>query len=329
MKTLLSIDGGGIRGIIPLTCLIRLESHLGGPCHEIFDMIGGTSTGAIIAAGLSLGVSARGLLALYKRFAQEAFHKLPWWEILFNLGNHRYSSDFVASMLDEIGADCPVNSLPMDVLISAKNTRSGRTDFFVRDHPGANAELWGTLSLKDAVLASIAAPTYFPAHSATVLGTEHTWVDGGVGVAGNPCYQVAVEALHYSGGQYPVGETRMYSFGTGRAPHDINADKASFLGWALWTLDEILDDAAEWQTYVTRQEYDRTRRLAFRRYQVDLADDVMQELGVTIPPSKDVRKLGLDAVWAVDLLEQIGRAFANKIDFDSDDGFHLSSHSAR
>jgi len=298
MKTLLSIDGGGVRGIIPLACLVRLESHLGGPCHEIFDMIGGTSTGAVIAAGLSLGVSARGLLALYKRFAEESFHRLPWWQVLLNLGNHRYSNDFVASMLDEIGADRPINSLPNDILITAKNTRSGRTDFFVRDHAGANAELWGTLSLKDAVLASIAAPTYFPSHSATILGVEHTWVDGGVGVAGNPCYQVAVEALHYSGG-----------------------------AWAVWTLDEVLDDAAEWQTYVTRQEYDRTDRLAFRRYQVDLAQDVMRELGVDIPDGKGIDQLGLDAVWAVDLLEQIGRAFADKIDFDAPGGLHLTTKS--
>jgi hypothetical protein len=327
MKTLLSIDGGGVRGIIPLACLVRLESKLGGPCHEIFDMIGGTSTGAIIAAGLSLGVSARGLLALYKRFAEDAFHRLPWWRVVLNLGNHRYSNEFVAATLDEIGADRPINSLPIDILITAKNTQSGRTDFFVRDHPGANAQQWGTLSLKDAVLASIAAPTYFPAHSAMVLGTDHTWVDGGVGVAGNPCYQVAVEALHYSGGVYPVGDTRLYSFGTGRAPHAIDADHASFLGWALWTLDEVLDDAAEWQTYVTRQEYDRTDRLSFRRYQLDLAEDVMRHLNVDIPEGKDVGQIGLDAVWAVDLLEQIGFSFADKIDFDADDGFELRTQS--
>ena len=325
MKTLLSIDGGGIRGIIPLTCLVRLESHLGGPCHEVFDMIGGTSTGAIIAAGLSLGVSARGLLALYKRFAQEAFQRLPWWAILHNLGNHRYDNQFVASMLDEIGADRPINSLPKDIMITAKNTRSGRTDFFVRDHAGANAELWGTLSLKDAVLASIAAPTYFPAHSATVKGVEHTWVDGGVGVAGNPCYQLAVESLHYSGDATSDGDARLYSFGTGRTPHSIDATRATFLNWALWTLDEVLDDAAEWQTYVTRQEYDRTGRLAFRRYQIDLADDVMKKIGAVIPDGIDLTKIGLDAVWAVDLLEQIGRSYASRIDFDAPDGFQLTT----
>jgi hypothetical protein len=324
MKTLLSVDGGGIRGIIPLACLVRLESHLGGYCNQVFDMIGGTSTGAIIAAGLALGVSARGLLALYRRFAEQAFNRLPWWQVMANLGNHRYSSDFVAAMLDEIGADRPLNSLPIDVVITAKNTRTGRTDFFVRDHP-SNAQQWGTMSLKDAVLASIAAPTYFPAHSATVLGNEHTWVDGGVGVAGNPCYQVAVEALHYSGGVYPEGDTRLYAFGTGRAPHQIDAQRANLLQWGLWTLNEILDDAAEWQSYVTRLEYDATHRLAFRRYQIDLADDIMQLLGVQVPPGRDIGEVGLDAVWAVDLLDSIGRAFADRIDFEAPSGTHLQT----
>jgi patatin-like phospholipase/acyl hydrolase len=58
MKTVLSIDGGGVRGIIPLACLVRLERLHGAPCREQFDLIAGTSTGAVIAAGLALGVSA-------------------------------------------------------------------------------------------------------------------------------------------------------------------------------------------------------------------------------------------------------------------------------
>jgi len=44
MRTILSVDGGGVRGIIPLACLVRLESRLGRPCREIFDMAAGTST---------------------------------------------------------------------------------------------------------------------------------------------------------------------------------------------------------------------------------------------------------------------------------------------
>lgn len=322
MKTILAIDGGGVKGIIPLHALVRLESRTRQACGDLFDMIAGTSTGSVIAAGLSLGISARGLLAMYRNLAEQAFKRLPLWRIALNLGNHRYDNFFIEKTLDELGADRPLNSLPNDILITAKNTRSGQTDFLVRDNP-ANAQRWGTMSLKDAVLASIAAPTYFPAHGARVLGEDFVWVDGGVGVSGNPCYQAAVEALHYSGGEYPPGDTRLMSFGTGRSPHKIRPDRATALDWASWTLSELLDDAAEWQTYVTRQEYGDTGRMDFRRYQLDLAPDVMKLLDVEIPAGSEVTAIQLDSVWAVELLDRIGRGFAAAIDFDDPAGLIL------
>jgi hypothetical protein len=314
MRTILSIDGGGVRGIIPLACLVRLESKLGRPCREIFDMAAGTSTGAVIAAGL---------LSLYRELATDAFQRLPWWEIIRNRGNHRYRIDFVARLLTEMGAALPLNSLPLDVMITGKNTRTGRTDFFVRDQEG-NAHLWGDLPLRDAVLASVAAPTYFPPHQTTFRGEEFVWVDGGVGVAGNPCYQAAVEALHYSGGRYSPGETRMLSFGTGRSP---TPRARHHLDWGSG-LDELLGDSADWQTYITRREYGLSGRLDFRRYQLDLAPAVLADLGVDVPSGVDLSKLGMDAVWAVELLERIGRSFADRIDFDADGGLDLGDSSA-
>lgn len=322
MKTILSIDGGGIRGIIPLACLARLEILEGKPSREIFDMVVGTSTGAIIAAGIALGLDAGRILALYRDLAREAFQRLPWWKILLNRGNYRYSNEFVARTIDSIGADVPLNSLPIDILITGKSTETSRTDFFVRDNPG-NGCLWGTMRLRDAVLASIAVPTYFPAHSAVVRGEPNTWVDGGVGVAGNPCYHAAVEAIHYTTGLYLPGQTRLLSFGTGRAPHRIDAPRASILDWARWVLAELLEDAADWQTYVTRREYGESGRIDFRRYQLDLTPEVMRELGVEIPPGVDIGKIEMDSVWAVQLLEEIGRRFAERIDFTAPGGFEI------
>jgi hypothetical protein len=324
MKRILTIDGGGVRGIIPLACLVRLESKEGKPSREIFDMVAGTSTGALIAAGISLGISARGLLALYRELASKAFQRLPWWQILLNGGNHRYSNEFIDQTLVQVGADRPLNSLPIDVMITGKNTETGRTDFFVRDNPG-NDERWGTMSLKDAVLASIAAPTYFPAHTAQILGEDYTWVDGGVGVAGNPCYQAAVEALFYTDGSYKPGDVQMLSFGTGAAPHPIDPLRANAIAWAGWVLSELLEDSADWQTYVTRREYGLSERVDFRRYELDLAPDVMSYLGVEVPPGTDLADIGMDAVWAVDLLESIGRAFAARIDFDDPNGLELNT----
>lgn len=325
-RMILSVDGGGVRGIIPLACLVRLESRLGKSSREIFSMAAGTSTGAVIAAGVALGVSARGLLALYRDLAQQAFRRLPWWQVLFNGGNHRYTLDFIGRVLNEMGALIPLNDLAIDVLITAKNTVSSRTDFFVRDHP-SNASRWGRLSLRDAVLASVAAPTYFPPHQAAYEGEDYVWIDGGVGVAGNPCYQAAVEAIHFSGGAYPPGAVRMLTFGTGRSPHAIDAPRANIVQWGAWVLSELLEDAGDWQTYITRREYGLTGRIDVRRYQLDLTPQVMNDLGVDLPSGVDPGQIGMDAVWAIDLLERIGRAFADRIDFDDPAGLDLGSSS--
>ena len=327
MRTILSVDGGGVRGIIPLACLVRLESRLGRPCREIFDMVAGTSTGAVIAGGIALGVSARGLLSLYRELAAQAFQRLPWWRILLNLGNHRYSIEFIRRLLTELGADIPLNSLPVDVMITAKNTRTGRTDFLVRDQEN-NARLFCELPLRDAVLASITAPTFFPPHRAHYRGAEYIWVDGGVGVAGNPCYQAAVEAFDFSAGRYTPGETRMLSFGTGRLPHTIDAPRATALDWGKWVLEEMLEDSSDWQTYITRREFGAGGRLDFRRYQLDLSLSVLGDLGVPVPPGVDPGDIGMDAVWAVELLDQIGRAFADRIDFEAPEGLDLGASSA-
>jgi patatin-like phospholipase/acyl hydrolase len=326
MRTILSIDGGGVRGIIPLACLVRLESRLGRLSRDLFDMAAGTSTGAVIAAGVALGISARGLLALYRDLAQKAFQQLPWWKVLLSGGNHRYEVDFIARLLTEMGAQIALNDLPIDTLITVKNTVSGRTEFLVRDQEN-NARLWGDLPIRDAVLGSIAAPTFFPPHQVQYRGQERVWVDGGVGVAGNPCYQAAVEAFYFSGGKYQPGDVRMLSFGTGRLPHTIDAPRANIVNWGTWVLEELLEDSSDWQTYITRREYGASLRLDFRRYQLDLSPAILQDLGVSLPPGIDPGRIGMDAVWAVDLLEQIGRAFADRIDFDAPGGLDLGSPS--
>ena len=87
MKTILSIDGGGVRGIVPLVCLAALEEREGRACREVFDMVAGTSTSAVIAAGISLGITAQELLDMYRQLAREAFQRIPLWKIIRNLGN--------------------------------------------------------------------------------------------------------------------------------------------------------------------------------------------------------------------------------------------------
>jgi hypothetical protein len=117
----------------------------------------------------------------------------------------------------------------------------------------------------------------------------------------------------------------LLSFGTGSSPHPINPKRASFLQWAEWVLIEMLEDAAEWQTFITKLEYGGTGRIDFRRYNLDLAPDVLNELGVKLPPGTDLTRIGIDSLWAIELLVEIGRAFAQRIDFEDPEGLILRS----
>lgn len=84
MKYLVSIDGGGIRGIIPLCALVELEKTTGRPARDIFSFVAGTSTGAIIAAGIAAGIPARRMLELYLAHADDVFgHR--WWRAPWNV----------------------------------------------------------------------------------------------------------------------------------------------------------------------------------------------------------------------------------------------------
>src|SRR5690348_5019293 len=73
MRRILSIDGGGIRGIIPASALVALEQQTGKPVRESFDFLAGTSTGALIAAAAAAGVPATRILDIYVNRAAEIF----------------------------------------------------------------------------------------------------------------------------------------------------------------------------------------------------------------------------------------------------------------
>src|SRR5688500_6340787 len=101
-KKLLSIDGGGIRGVIALEILIEIERILGRGrpgfrLTQYFDYISGTSTGAIIAAGLSLGMSASELLDFYQDKGAQMFDRA----FLLRRFRHRFDDRNLAAMLQD------------------------------------------------------------------------------------------------------------------------------------------------------------------------------------------------------------------------------------
>lgn len=289
-KRILSIDGGGIRGIIPLCALVALESRTGVLAREHFGFVAGTSTGAIIAAAAASGMPAREILDLYCRLGPEVFRLRPL-RFVASVGGHRYSSRAMARVFRQIIRDVPLNELPIDVMLAATRVKDGKPFYFVRDCP-ANAQTTGRLSLVDCVTASAAAPTYFDPYEIAGFGR---FVDGGVGIAGNPVYQACVEAFYYRPpGEYLARDSVVVSLGTGFYRADANP--RTLFDWANWVVGELLRIPSEQQTELVQRHFD-----TLGMYRLN-------------PPL--TRDIGLDDLQAIPELVRIGHEAAAAIPWD-------------
>lgn len=292
---LLSIDGGGIRGILPATALVKLERVTGRPLRETFSFVAGTSTGALMTAAIAAGIPAPRILDIYLRRAREIFTpRAPWNTIKRLATGHMYGAQKLHGVIsEELGQarDWRLNDSPIDLLITAKGL-DGRPWYFVRDNP-SNSGFTGSFSLADCATASAAAPTYFGPWR---VGTDQPGllVDGGVGVTGNPVYQACVEAFTYTAG-YSSAATTVISLGTGRFTEA--KQPKGFAGWITWTLGELLRSPGEQQTQIVHRHFPEAAL-----YRLDL------ELK---------KSIDMDDVESVDLLRQYGEEFAAQIDWEA------------
>ena len=291
-RRILSVDGGGVRGIIPATLLAGLEAATGRPVRDTFDFLAGTSAGALIAGGLATGMPAERVASLIAERADEVFHRRPWSTAARILTGSMYDIAALRRLLArEIRPEASgwtLNDAPLDLLITAKRVSDGMPWYFVRDNE-RNAGRYGGVSLLDAMTASAAAPTLFQPWRIPGIGEL---VDGGAGVAGNPVYQACVEAFDYAPG-YDPSRTIVVSLGTGWYPR--RRRPRWLWPWIEWLLVELFRSPGEQQTEIVRRHY---RSTAFYRLDVRLSDDI-----------------DLDAFDRVPELRRIGEAFAADIDW--------------
>lgn len=219
------MDGGGVRGVVPAAVLDLWQTE--GESVE-FDAYSGTSTGSIVAAGLALGHSPRRTLDLFVRQVPLIFTQasMPLKERVLAFkgwAKPAYSGETLRAALVEAFGDATLGDVPKPLAINALDVVTGTTRTFrSRHHPGSAADLG--LSLVDAVLASTAAPGFFP--SATVGGSS--FVDGGMW-ANNPALGALLDARAL-GDPDPT----LVSLGTGRLfwGRSVGFGTArGFLGW--------------------------------------------------------------------------------------------------
>jgi len=269
----IAIDGGGIKGVMVTKALSMVEEQLGYPLHERTGLTAGTSTGSIIAAGLASGLEAKTLNELYLELGNEIFRK-SIRTLLWPLFNYRYSNQPLKKSLDKYLGEKSIAKLwsakhPIDVVITTFDVVERRTRF-IKPYKGNNAD-W---SVVKAVMASAAAPTYFPA-------IDGRYVDGGVGSYGNPCYLAAFEIMFILG--WKLAETTLISIGTGRDPNDLKPGEVNHflpLRYINPILDAFQTSAADQQVGLVNRLFNR---LDFRRFQVDLKTSIRMDDPSNIP----------------------------------------------
>ena len=246
-RKMLALDGGGIRGLISLGILQRLEECLAALSGkgdafrlcDFFDYIGGTSTGAIIAAGLACGMSVKALIEFYQASGRDMFEKARLDKRLVNF----YSADPLRQRLKEVfnvsedgtyDQNSPDRDLSPDGLrcLLLVVTRNATTDspWPISSNPDARyndptrRDCNLRIPLWQLVRASTAAPIYFPPEILKWDVTDRlktfTFVDGGMTPYNNPAflmYRMATHPLYRL--QWKTGESNLLvvSVGTGMA----------------------------------------------------------------------------------------------------------------
>lgn len=195
---ILSIDGGGIKGLYSATILNTLETHYGGVISDYFDMICGTSTGGIIALALSIGRETEEIVEFYKKYGPHIFPNHSKISRIYHtlkqfLHSSKYSNKTLNLYLKEFFGEAKIKDANCCVCIPTVNLDSNSPVIIKTDH---NEELKrdGERLMREVALATSAAPTYFPI--ARLSKISNNIVDGGI-YANNPSFVGVFEALRY------------------------------------------------------------------------------------------------------------------------------------
>ncbi|TAF51878.1 MAG: patatin [Oscillatoriales cyanobacterium] len=281
---ILSIDGGGIRGVLAATMLLEVEQTVleatGGRLCDYFDAIAGVSAGSMMAAGLAIGQSPRDLLDTLKARGKHIFPRLlrEWRKVSLlqffgNLGlyPHTLGSEIgIANVLRDLLRDPTTQTDPtiadittVDLLLLAYDVRSRNTTFFASGNQkyGGNKLWYDDLPLWQICTASASAPTYFPPYNLPygTSGQHLPHIDGGV-AANNPDLAVLSHAIRLG---HKLDDIAILSIGTGKVTRPHTYDQVNSWGTVEWVThlpDMFLDPAAEISGDICRQILERDRR---------------------------------------------------------------------
>ena len=254
MKYVLSMDGGGIRGVIPALVLAKIEELMQKPIADLFDMVIGTSTGGILALGLMLPdesgkvkFSANDLVELYKSRGSEIFSKSAWKEMasLGGLRDEKYGHTGLERLLNEYFGETTFDRCLNKTIITSYDIENRVPCFFK-----SWKDEFSNVKMKEVARATSAAPTFFEPTQINIAGKTKSLIDGGICI-NNPSVSGYAEALRC----FPGEEIKVISLGTGELTRKIAYDDAKDWGkleWMLPALSCIFDGVSDTADYQLR-----------------------------------------------------------------------------
>ncbi|PYI63038.1 MAG: patatin [Verrucomicrobia bacterium] len=346
-RKLLACDGGGIRGIISIEVLARIESELRKSSGNLklvladyFDYVAGTSTGAIIATLIALGYSVDQTRDFYLRSGAEMFHKARLWERF----RTKFEDDKLSKMLrDVIGEDTTLGSEKLRTLLMMV-MRNATTDspWPLSNNPKARYNDVGRadcnlkLPLWQLVRASTAAPTYFPPEVVRV-GRDFIFVDGAVTMFNNPAFQLFLMATSEPYRLlWPTGDDKMLliSVGTGasaNANSNLSPEEMNLLYNAGTIPSALMAAALHEQDFLCRifgkclagDSLDREigsvigqgipdvpKLFTYARYNAELSREGLDALGLEHINAGHVQQI--DSVEHIGEMQEVGQALAQQ-----------------
>jgi patatin-like phospholipase/acyl hydrolase len=331
---ILSIDGGGIRGIIPAQVLAEIEEQTGKPTAELFDLIAGTSTGAIIALALTTPDAdgkpmwaAKDLVNLYEREGPNIFRRNIFRRLFTGSGvlASKYSARNLEGALDHYLGETQLSEALCDVLIPVYDTENRKAFFFRSDRARTNPDK--DFPMHEVARAATAAPTYFPAAEIENPTTRRrfTLVDGGV-FANNPAMCAWADAESMELGH----DVLLLSLGTGSQTEPLGigapdegaaqrraAPEAATPGrphnwglrrWAPHILDVVFDGVSNTTDYQLHQLLGHEDYLRLQT-NLDFASDKMDRA-----TSKNMSALGREATTLIQRNRRRLREFVRRLD---------------
>ncbi len=308
-RVILCLDGGGMRGILTIQLLKKLEEVAGIPCYDLFDMVSGTSTGAIIAGLITSGRTAIQIEEMYIALVTKVFDK----KLLGNrfINPPAFTKEHYRQLLKDAVADITLEAAcakyDLDLMITAQDISAAEETFFscFKQEDGSYYGTYKGVLLRAVMEATMSAPTYFY--------PLERFLDGGTTTYNNPALAAFMEAVSYSNAQkkpelseYPISSVTLFSFGTGisrqfiKPQETIDPHGIDIVFWLNWIMDQTGQDASAMQTNVFRSPM-IAKTIDFRRFQISLDPAAIQKLPNidTLDPNK------YGSEWLHDLSEHI------------------------